>query len=200
MHGVLSAALTHAYREDQIPGNVTKQVQIHLGPKTTFEPFTAYEARIFLDHVIDHPHAAIYEIALRCGLRRGEILGLRWTDINPAARTLTVTQTLGRIGSGGDIAIVPPKSESSIRKIARPDEVIHALTHRREHQTTDRQTNEHAWKDTDLIFTTSTGGHLEPTTLLREFHHLCDAAGLRRVRSHDLRHSCATLMLEAASK
>jgi integrase len=197
LHGVLSAALAHAYREDQIPRNVAKQVQIHLGQRTVFEPFTAFEARIFLDSVTDHPHCAIYEIALRCGLRRGAILRLRWTDINPAARTLTVTQTLGRIGGGGGIAIMPPKSESSIRKIALPDEVIHALTRRREQQTTDRQRSGGFWKTTDLVFTIPTGGHLEPTTLLREFHRLCDQAGLRRVRFHDLRHTCATLMLEA---
>jgi integrase len=197
MHGVLSAALAHAYREDQIPRNVAKQVQIHLGQRTVFEPFTAFEARIFLDSIIDHHHCAIYETALRCGLRRGEILGLRWSDINPGARTLTVTQTLGRIGGGGGIAIMPPKSESSLRKIALPDEVIHALTRRREQQTTDKQRAADSWKDTDLIFTTPTGGHLEPTTLLREFHRLCDHAGLRRVRFHDLRHTCATLMLEA---
>jgi integrase len=197
LHGVLSAALTHAYREDQIPRNVAKQVQVPLGQRTVFEPFTAHEARTFLDHVLDHPHAAIYEIALRCGLRRGEILGLRWSDVNPAARTLTVTQTLGRIGGGGGIQVLPPKTDSSNRKIALPDEVIHALTRRREHQKADRAKAGDTWQDTGLIFTTPTGGHLEPTTLLREFHRLCDHAKLRRTRFHDLRHACATLMLES---
>lgn len=196
MHGVLTSALAHAYREDLIARNVAKQVQVPLGKRTVFEPFTAHEARIFLDHVLDHPHSAIYEIALRRGLRRGEILGLRWSDVNPRARTLTVVQTLGRVGGDG-IQILPPKSDSSNRKIALPDEVVHALTRRREHRHADRQHAGEHWIDTDLIFTTAYGRHLEPTTLLREFHQLCDQARLRRIRFHDLRHTCATLMLEA---
>jgi hypothetical protein len=78
---------------------------------------------------------------------------------------------------------MPPKSESSTREIAVPDEFIHALTCHRKQQTTDRQRSRDFWKTTDLIFPPPPpDGHLEPTTLLREFHRLCDHADLRRVR------------------
>jgi integrase len=196
IHSVLVSALAHAVREDILPRNVAKQVQVPLGQSRPIDPLTTDEAKALLKTTAEHPNAALYEIAIRLGLRRGEILGLRWRDIDLTSNTLTVNQTLVRI-TGQGIAVSKPKSEAAHRALPMPDPVTRALLARRAQQTDDREIADTDWTKTDLVFTGPTGKPLEPTGIHGEFQRLCDQAAIRRVRFHDLRHTCATLLLES---
>lgn len=93
-HGVLTSALAHAVREDMIPRNVAKQVQTPTGPPRRYEPLTLAEAHAFLKETRRFHNGELYELALRTGMRRGELLGLRWSDIDFDNQRLTIRRTL----------------------------------------------------------------------------------------------------------
>jgi integrase len=195
LRAILSSALAHAVRDDELPRNVAAYVR--LGPlrTATCEPLTAAEARRLLAAAHGNRHHALIELALRTGLRRGELLGLRWTDLNLDAATLDVRQTVQRDRTGR-LVILPTKSTSSDRRLVIPRDTVATLKAHRARQDRDRVAAGDAWRDTGLVFANALGGPLEPSTINRNLHAICDAAGIRRIRFHDLRHTCATLLLE----
>ncbi|MBP8532892.1 tyrosine recombinase XerC [Streptomyces sp. MK37H] len=193
---LLRAALAHAVREDELPRNVAKNVELGMGTKREIEPLTVQEGRQLLATARGNRLWAAYELAVRIGLRRGEVLGLRWKDVDLADGTVTIRQTLQRVG--GELLIAAPKTQRSARRVALPAECVTALRARRAQQRGDRLAAGKKWKDngSDLVFTTKNGTPIEPRNLNRAFTLLCDKAGVRRVRFHDLRHTCASLLHE----
>ncbi|GAB3279685.1 site-specific integrase [Actinocorallia lasiicapitis] len=192
---ILSAALAHAVREDELPRNAASAVR--LGEvRPSFEPFTASEARAFLKVAKNARLGPLYELALRTGLRRGEVLGLRWSDLDLAAGDLHVRQTLQRDPATGTLVGFAPKTASSRRRIALPAACVTSLKAHRLRQDAERATAGATWQDHDLVFTRPDGRPLDGSSVHRLFGELCAIAGVRRVRFHDLRHSCATLLLE----
>ncbi|MBQ0868475.1 site-specific integrase [Streptomyces sp. RK75] len=193
---LLRTALQHAVREDEIPRNVAKNVELGMGTMREIEPLTVQEGRQLLAAARGNRLWAAYELAVRTGLRRGEVLGLRWQDVDLDAGVLTVRQTLQRVG--GELFIGLPKTQRSARRVALPAECLTALRARRAEQQGDRRAAGDEWKDagSDLVFTTKKGTPIEPRNLNRSFTALCDRAKVRRVRFHDLRHTCASLLHE----
>jgi integrase len=191
---VLNSALQHAVREDELPRNVARNIKMPTARSQTFEPLTPEEARKLLTACANHPHGALIELTLRTGLRKSEVLGLRWSDLNLETGTLTVAQTLQRTKNG--LVIAPTKTYRSLRRVALPRQCTTTLTAHREQQDKDRAAAGDHWQENGLVFTNPWGRALDPVNLLRRFHTLCDHAGIRRIRFHDLRHSCATLLLE----
>ncbi|MBS2546429.1 site-specific integrase [Catenulispora sp. NL8] len=194
-HAVLASALNHAVSEDQLPRNVTKLVPMKTGRPVRFEPLTLEEARRLLSAARAHRLHALFELALRTGLRRGELLGLRWTDLNLDAGTLSVRRTLQRLPERG-LVFLPPKTKASERRLALPTECVHALKQHREQQVAEREAARTVWKEQGLVFPTRVGTPIDPVKLRRYLGTLCDSVKVRRIRFHDLRHSCTTLMLE----
>jgi integrase len=137
---------------------------------------------------------ALYSIALALGLRQGEVLGLRWADIDLEAGGLTVRRALQRVH--GKYQLVEPKSETSKRTIAPLPAII--VSNLREHMTrrdVERDALGARWLNSwDLVFTTPHGAPLHGTQVTKEFQGICERAGLRRLRFHDLRHSCASIL------
>ncbi len=136
---------------------------------------------------------ALYTVALMLGLRKGELLGLRWADVDLDARALRVAVALQRVD--GKLVLVEPKSARSRRTIPLPEAVAEALRRHRARQLAERVKAGPAWEDNDLVFATKLGRPVEQRNLHRNFHDLLDSAGLPRIRFHDLRHSCASLLL-----
>lgn len=195
IHSVLKSALEHAVREEEIPRNVARDVRTGTPRPRRFEPLTAEEARQFLTPAQDHRLHALFELALHTGLRKGELLGLRWEDLDLDAGTAAVRRTLQRTAAGGLITL-PTKTRASERRIALPTRCLHSLKLHREQQQREREAADTAWQHSGHVFTTAQGGSLDPTNLTRAFTTLLRKAGLRRIRFHDLRHSTATLLLE----
>lgn len=138
---------------------------------------------------------ALYELALRTGLRKSELLGLRWEDLDLDGGTASIRRSLQRTRSAG-LTSLPTKTRASERRIALPTECIRSLHSHREQQDEEQEAAGAGWKTSDLVFTTTVGSPLDPANLTRRFRGLLDRAGLRRIRFHDLRHSTATLLLE----
>ncbi|MDG5803258.1 site-specific integrase [Streptomyces ossamyceticus] len=160
-----------------------------------FRPFTATEARQFLDAARSDRLHALYALALRTGLRKGELLGLHWEDLDLANGTASIRRSLQRTRTGG-LTHLPTKTLASERRIALPTDCIRSLKKHRQQQDKEREIAGSAWRDSGLVFTTPTGRPLDPANLTRRFRSFLSRAGLRRIRFHDLRHSTATLLLE----
>ncbi|MFJ9592362.1 tyrosine-type recombinase/integrase [Streptomyces virginiae] len=195
VHSVLKSALEHAVREDELPRNVARNVKTTSPRPRRFQPLTTTEARQLLQAASDDRLHALYELALRTGLRKGELLGLYWEDLDLDSGTASIHRSLQRTHTGG-LTTLPTKTRASERRIALPTECIDSLKSHRKRQEEERNATNVGWKDSGLIFTTPTGGPLDPANMTRRFGRLLDRAGLRRIRFHDLRHSTATLLLE----
>ncbi|MGW2667922.1 tyrosine-type recombinase/integrase [Streptomyces sp. NPDC001272] len=194
IHSVLKSALEHAVREEEIPRNVARNVRTGTPRPRRFEPLTADAARQFLAAARNDRLFTLYELALRTGLRKGELLGLQWRDLDLDQGTASIRRTLQRTQTGG-LTALPTKTRASERRIALPGESIRSLKEHHEAQEGEREAAE-GWKDNGLVFSTPAGGPIDPANLNRNFRALLDRAGLRRIRFHDLRHSTATLLLE----
>ncbi|MEV4433290.1 tyrosine-type recombinase/integrase [Streptomyces sp. NPDC049585] len=195
IHSVLKSALEHAVREEEIPRNVARNVRTGTPRPRRFEPLTADEAHQVLTAAGGHRLHALFELALHTGLRKGELLGLRWEDLDLDRGTAAIRRTLQRTAAGG-LTTLPTKTRASERRIALPTRCLQSLKLHREQQQRERETAGTAWQHSGHVFTTAQGGAIDPTNLTRAFTTLLRKAGVRRIRFHDLRHSTATLLLE----
>ncbi|WP_175117478.1 site-specific integrase [Plantibacter sp. MCCC 1A11337] len=194
-HAVLRSILAEAAREQHIARNVASLVRAPKLDDTEVEPWTAEDASTFLESSRESQFAEIYTLALTLGMRRGELLGLRWIDINAERTELRVRQTAHRAGVGQGMSIGPTKTKRSRRTLPLPERAADALKRRHAIQDGDRRAAGPAWDDTGLVFTTKIGTPIEPSNLRRTFDKDIAAAGVRRIRFHDMRHTCASLLL-----
>jgi integrase len=196
IHAVLHRALTHAVRWGLVPRNVAKAVDI---PKLTREEINALspeEARRFLAAARGDRLEALYVLAIHCGPRRGELLGLRWSDVDLDAGTLRINRQLQRLRDGSGRVFSEPKNKKARRTIRLTNAASDALRRHRKRQAEEKLRYGPLYQDQDLIFATIVGTPLEPSNIdRRNFKPLLANAGLRSIRFHDLRHTCATLML-----
>jgi integrase len=190
---ILRKALGQAVKDGLIARNVAALVDPPRWSRPEVKPWEPAEAGLFIDAIKGEPLEAAYLIALSLGLRRGEVLGLRWSDVNFDAKTLTVVQALARVG--GKLEFTEPKSRQSRRTIPLHDGVVVALRNRRRHQLEQRLAAGPRWRDTGLVFTAGIGTPLEPRAFNQDLDRIVAKSGLRRIRLHDLRHSCASFLL-----
>jgi integrase len=145
------------------------------------------------DAVPGHHYGALYLVAVSLGLRQGEILGLRWGDVDlDAPGALSITHGLQRVD--GKLKLVPPKTERSERSLRLPGFALEALRTHRQAQRQDRLKMGSAWRDTGHVFTTGIGSALDGGRVTKRFRAWSAANALPSMRFHDLRRSCATLL------
>jgi len=195
VRATLRRALADAVRDGIVPRNVAGDAR---PPYVAHRPvvyLTAPDVRRLLDATADGEYGPLYALAVSTGLRLGELLGLAWPDIGPDGGTLTVRRSLAR-AQGGGWALAQPKSTRSRRTIPLPSVGRDALRRQRARQDAAREAAGAAWQDRDgLAFTDTIGRPVGPQRVSVAFQRAREAAGLPRVRFHDLRHSAATLML-----
>ncbi len=127
----------------------------------------------------------MYLLEIATGLRRGELLGLKWTDVNYDAGTIYIQRQICRID--GVVTEGPLKTKNSYRKIVIPSDVMAAL---KDKQKKDNGASEY------VFFSPLTNGPISPDSVLHMLHRVLDRAGLPRIRFHDLRHTFATMALQ----
>jgi len=195
LHALLRRSLGVAVRWQLIPWNPVTAVDPPSLTSVEVHPFDANEARLFLVAASGDRFHARWLIAVLLGLRQGEALGsLTWRDVDLDQHVLAVRQTL-QYRPGEGFHLVPPKTARSRRIVPLPDAVVDALKVRHEQQETDQlAAGAELWEDWGPVFTTRFGTPLSPRNDYRDFQRLVGAAGLRRVRLHDLRHTAASLM------
>jgi len=181
----LGAALTSAQREELVARNVARLVKLPTYESGDVHPWTVAEARRFLEAVSSEPLCAAFTLLVLCGLRRGEVLGLRWQDIDFARREIQIRQQLLRVG--GALRQGPVKTQAGRRDLPLLAPVHTALLFQ-------RQTQKAATEDNGLVFTTRTGQPVEPRNFARSFKRICHQNQIRRIKLHHLRHTTATLL------
>jgi integrase len=201
IHAILRRSLSQATRRGVIARNPTDLVDPPGRDHPEMQVLSIGQARALLATARTGRHAeleALYVLALTTGMRRGELLALRWADVDVVKRTLTVTGTLQRVKHSDGTSTLEraqPKTKTSMRQIPLTVAAVDALKRHAQGQGQLRAVAGSEWIDTGLVFTNERGGAVEPRNLLsRSFAPLLSEAGIPHVRFHDLRHTAATLM------
>ena len=196
IHTVLNKSLKYAVRHGLIPRNSCESVTPPRVMKNEIKALSPQEAKRLLEAAKGERFEALYVLAITAGLREGELLGLRWQDVNLDAETLSVRQQLTRTRSG--LSFTSPKGDKS-RSIRLASHTVRVLKHHNIGQNEERLKAGSLWQDTRLVFTTKVGTPVDVGNLTyRSFRPLLERAGLPKIRVHDLRHTFATLLLSTA--
>ncbi len=190
---VLRRAIVQALKWGLVGRNVVTLVDAPRVEHKVLRPFTPEEAQQFLGAIKGDRLEALYSVALSLGLRQGEALGLRWDDVDLENGTLSVRYALQRVK--GKLELVEPKTQKSRRTIALPAMAVSALTKHKMVQDSERQWASDRWQVTGHVFTSTIGTPLDDCNVTHQFHRILKTAGLPRLRFHDLRHTCATLLI-----
>ncbi|MEW1903632.1 site-specific integrase [Streptomyces sp. NPDC086147] len=193
-HRVLRTALSAACREELIVRNVAKLVEPPRAAVRDLSPWSLDETLDFLAAARRDPLYAAFVLAIAMGLRRGEIVGLRWNDIDLENRVLLVRQQVQR--RRGVLYNDETKGRRS-RAIPLPAMCLAPLRWHRMRQKATYEAAGTEWSATGYVFATRTGRPVEPRNVHRSFVRVSEAAGLRLIRLHDARHGCATLLTAA---
>jgi len=202
---LLHSVLQQAIREELIyrnPVELTDPYRKQAGEKTSVQPaWSKEEALAALRAARDSEFDLFLNIALFTGMRRGEILGLIWDEVDIHKAEISITGTLKELRkvlpSGQAVVVLKkdsPKTQASKRTVGLPWPVAQAIMRHREFQKL-RQLENPNWQQSEYVFTSSTGTAVYPSNFLSRFKKFLAAAGLRQIRIHDLRHTMAQLAL-----
>lgn len=211
----LVTAFNEAVARGRIPRNPAKLATVPRLPNYEIEPLTVDQARTILVAAEKERNGAAWIIAVSLGLRRGEVLALRWTDLDADQQTLTVRRALSRLSwrhgcsgtcgrkrgadcperHGGGLVFDEPKSHSAMRTLALPLPLVATLRSHRQTQLKERMLAGTLWEDNGLVFAQPNGRPLDPDRHTAAWNEFLAMAGVRPARLHDARHTAATLLL-----
>ncbi|MGD0121711.1 MAG: site-specific integrase [Candidatus Limnocylindrales bacterium] len=157
--------------------------------------WTGRQVAGFLDFVGSDRLFCLWRVAFFTGMRRGELLGLRWRDVDLDGAALSIQQTYIRGAEG--LGYGAPKTAKGRRRITLDAETVGILRAQKRAQATLRIRAGSIWKDNDLVFAREDGSPIDPDVVSTQFYRLTARAGLPRIRLHDIRHTHATLLLMA---
>jgi integrase len=193
IHAVLRRALVTAERWGMVSRNVARLVDNPRVTRHEITPLTPEQAHVLIDAAVADRHRALWITALGTGLRQGELLALRWEDVDLETGRLRVRHSLANVD--GKLTLQEPKTDRSRRSLILPDAVATALRAHRTRQKMDQLVAGSRWADSGHVFATMLGKPHHAATITRCFQDALDRAELPRVRFHDLRHSAATFLL-----
>lgn len=193
LRAVLRRALGQALKWGLVARNVATLVDPPRSVQHEMTFLSPDQARAFLNAARGDRLEALYSVAVALGLRQGEALGLRWGDVDLDAGTITVRVALQRID--GKLQLVEPKTAQSRRTVAVPSSVAVALREHRVRQLEERLLAGARWQDRGLVFPSTIGTPLDARNVVRHFKAVLSSARLPDMRWHDLRHTCASLLL-----
>jgi len=195
IHAILRRAFADAVKWNRLARNPLDSADppsCRAGGGRTMRTWSSPELARFLDCVRDDRLFACWRFLAMTGCRRGEALGLRWRDLDLDNGRATIVQTIV-----GKRAVSEAKTDRGRRMIALDRATVAALRQHREAQNEERLILGASYEDNDLVFSREDGSPIWPRSLTRSFARLVEAAGLPRIRLHDLRHTHATLALQA---
>jgi integrase len=173
--------------------NVAKLVQVKTPRYEVGRGLSVEQARTLLRHSKTDRLHALYVLAVYVGLRRGELLGLRWTNVDLDQEFLQVTHTLQRVD--GELRFQPPKTRTSQRMVPLSGPCVDALRAHKVAQDKERLALGPKWCDEGMVFSTSIGTPIEPDNLSRSGYKVRTMLGEPAPRFHDMRRTCVSLLL-----
>lgn len=193
IRSTLRRALAVAQKQGLVIRNVAALADPPSLKAKHFEALTVEQAREFLKAVRGHRMEGVFVLAITTGLRQGELLGLQWSDIDFASKRMSVRRALQRVN--GTLTMVEPKTSRSRRTLTLPPLAMDQLEAERERQQSIASSEGPTWNPLGLVFVTSRGTPLDGGNVTHTFQRVLHEAGLPRIRFHDLRHTCASLLL-----
>ncbi len=193
-HRCLHCALDQAVKWGVIARNPCDGATAPRAERAEMKVLTPEQVNAFLAATTDHPMHALYVLAITTGMRAGELLGLKWGDIDFEAGQLNVRRALQKQNEHG-LVFVTPKSARSRRTIVLSQRAVEALRAHHDRQAFLRKQLGDEWQDQELVFPTLKGGPHDPGWQRQVFYAALDKAGVPHIRFHDMRHTAATLLL-----
>ncbi len=195
VHATIHRGFSDATRWERVTSNPADKADPPMSQSPEMKTWTAEELRTFLDFIADDRLFPAFHLAANTGLRRGEVLGLKWDDIDFEAPSLSVRRTLLELG--GSLSESKPKTRTSDRQVALDARMVTVLRKWRKTQLEDGLAMGHGYDLAGFLFTRADGEPVHPDFLTKRFASMNKAAGLPKIRLHDLRHTHATLALAA---
>lgn len=194
LHAVLHRAIHAAVRLGLVQRNVCDMVDPPRMRRNEMAVLSPEQVRALLEAAAGERLEALYVLAVSTGMRQGELLALKWREVDLDGASLQVRATLQYTSEG--FVFADPKTEHSRRRVTLPAMAVEALRHHRVRQLAERLQLGDAWTDLDLVFPNAVGKPIDGINLLKYwFFPLLKKAGLPRIRFHDLRHTAATLLM-----
>lgn len=204
---VLHSVFKYGIKEHLISENICKSAKLpELQKKEEVQVFTLEEQQLFINSIQDHPNKVAFLLCLNTGLRIGELLGLKWCDIDFEKSRLKVERSYKRVpnpdydekskSSKTIIMELPPKTKNSIRTIPILPNELNLLKSHRKAQLETKFKYGQAYNDNDLIFTTDLGKPIDSRNLSRSFSETLKSIGIPHKKFHSLRHTYATRLFE----
>ena len=194
-HRVLHRAMADAVRWNLILFNPLTGVRAPRSNSPEMTAWTSEQSITFLTAVADERLIALWTLAMHTGMRRGELAGLRWKDVDLPGNTLTVAQQ--RTTANYEIVTIKPKGKSQ-RQLQLADATVSVLTEHRRRQRLERVAAGPGWVDTGYVFVDEFGQPYHPQSIYAMFIRAYKRADVPAIRLHDLRHTMATLALQAS--
>lgn len=189
----LRRALGQALKWGYVARNVATLVDPPRVTRPEIKAMSPAEAKQFLEAIKGDRLEALFSVALAMGLRQGEALGLKWEDADFDSRTIRIRRSLQTVKGGLELSEV--KTKNSRRDLPLVDSILAALKSHRTRQLEEKLHLGQNWQDLGFVFASEVGTAIYPRNVVRKFHSLLKAAKLGHYRFHDLRHSCASLLL-----
>lgn len=194
IHATLSSALSDAYQDGLVSDNAAAGARLPRIAKKRVQVWEPADAGKFLDAAAQHRLGALFELAVLTGMRRGELCGLRWQDVDLASRRLIVRVQVVQVGKKNIEGTVKTDAGQD-RIVALSDRAVAALVTWQLAQGEERRAWGEIYQDSRRAFTYEDGRQLRPAYVSRIFEGIVSKAGLPKARFHDLRHLHASLML-----
>jgi integrase len=193
MHEITKKWLAIAYQWELIPKNIASLIEPPRNTKKVMNVWNIGQVNEFLKHTKHSRYHPIFFVAAYTGMRKGEIIGLRWEDIDLEAKTLQVRRTLYRIT--GETLLTEPKTPNAYRTIHLDDDLVRVFRKQKVKQNLEKLKYGPAYIESNMVFTQETGDYISPSAVNGLFRRFLQQLGLPEIRFHDLRHTHATILL-----
>lgn len=194
MHEMIRLLLRVAFKWELMQKDIASLIQAPRIQKKTMNVWTIGQVNEFLKFTKHSRYHPVYFLAAYTGMRKGEILGLTWDDVNFEEKTISINKTLYHIKD--EFLLQEPKTSSSVRTIHIDDDIIRVLKKQKVKQNLERLKYGGVYKEHNMVFAQETGEFVNPPGVNGLFTRFIKQSGLPRIRFHDLRHTHATILLQ----
>ncbi len=193
-HSVLHRALNQAIKRGLIGRNPADGVTVPRQVQAEMKIWEESEITRFLIAIKGNRNEALFHLALKTGMRQGELLGLKWSDLDWTKGILRVQRQVQRINNKGFL-FSEPKTRAGRRSIQLGEFTLQVLREHYKRQGLEKALAGDRWAENDLVFPSSVGTPIDQRNLQRTYASLVKKAGVQKIRFHDLRHTAASVML-----